>query len=158
MSDNNITFLSTIVQELHGAGIDIFVFGGWAEQLRRMRQPGSHTDIDLLIRAMNFNQLETFMSEKPLVSEIQEKQFSHKRAFEWNGVRIEFILVKPNAPDETIFFDGHIAIYWPADTFSELPVWDMPVASKAALNMYRRRHKQVEIARIEFYESYAKIG
>jgi hypothetical protein len=153
---NDLTLLSTIVDTLRAHSLDIWVFGGWAEQLKGLRQPGPHADTDLLIRATNFRQLEVVLADIPGVTEIPEKHFSHKRAFEWNGVRVEVFLVQPSSPDTTIMFDGRAAIHWPTDTFAESPVAALHVASKTALRMYRRNHDQVTRAHREFCNARAR--
>ena len=60
MTINNFELISTIVNCLRAGGMDIWVFGGWAEELQGMRPPGLHTDVDLLLRAPDFGLLDAF--------------------------------------------------------------------------------------------------
>src|SRR4051794_20282946 len=101
---NDLTLVSKLVDILRSSGMDVWVFGGWAEELREMRQPGTHTDIDLLLRAADFRALEAHLANHSGVEEIPEKRFSHKRAFLWNSVLVELFLVQPAAYDLTVMF------------------------------------------------------
>ena len=42
------------------------------------------------------------------IAEIPKKRFSHKRAYVWNGVRVEIFLAQPGPPDTTVMFDGPV--------------------------------------------------
>lgn len=110
-----------------------------------MRDPTPHADIDLLLRSANFGQLESILSDLPTAIEIAEKRFSHKRAFEWMGVRVEVLLVTVPSM-ETHVFDGRYIVRWPNDTFADAPVGSLPVASRAALGQYRANHRRVRCA------------
>jgi hypothetical protein len=141
MSNNDLELVSAIVQSLRAGGMDIWVFGGWAEELQGMRTPGPHSDIDLLLRATSFGSLDSFMPRISGMTEIPQKRFSHKRAFVWQGVRVEVFLVQPCPHELTVMFDGRAIVEWPADTFAGAFVEGLPVASKSALKMYRRDHE-----------------
>jgi hypothetical protein len=158
MSANDFELVSAIVRSLRAGGMDVWVFGGWAEELQRMRPPGPHTDVDLLLRAADFGPLDAFMPRVPRVTEIPQKRFSHKRAFVWQGVRVEVFLVQPAPHELTVLFDGRAMVQWPAGTFASGFVEGLPVASKSALKMYRRDHDQVVRAYAEFTESRARTG
>jgi hypothetical protein len=143
---NTRTHVLTVVSTLQKRDLSVWLFGGWAEELREMREPGPHSDIDLLLRAEDFDQLDSILAELPGVVEIPQKHFSHKRAVEWSGVRVEIFLVQPRATDVTVFFDGGVVFDWPADAFTDSSIGNLPVASLTALNKYRREHHHVERA------------
>ena len=158
MSTNDLKFVSAIVKSLRAGVLDVWVFGGWAEELQGMRPPGPHTDVDLLLRATDFGPLDAFMPRVAGVTEIPQKRFSHKRAFVWQDVRVEVLLVQPAPHALTVLFDGRATVQWPADTFAGGFVEGLPVASKSALKMYRHDHDQVARAYAEFMESRARAG
>jgi hypothetical protein len=121
----------------------MWVFGGWAEELQGMSSPRTHIDIDLLLRAPDFDQLDLFFKAKPEICEIKAKRFPHKRAVIWNGVMVEFMLVQQEYSSYyTNLFD--ITTYrWGCDTFSEESVsTDIPMklVSRDALDWYRRQY------------------
>jgi hypothetical protein len=158
MSTNDLELVSAIVRSLRAGGMDVWVFGGWAEEMRGMRPPGPHVDVDLLLRATDFSPLDTFMPGVSGVMEIPQKHFSHKRAFVWQGVRVEVFLVQPSPHELTTMFDGRVIVQWPADIFAGGFIEGLPVASKSALKMYRRDHDRVVCAYTEFMESRERTG
>ena len=58
---NSVTLLVSVVATLRAAGLDVWVGGGWGEELRQMLEPRTHKDIDLLLRADNFDEWEAFL-------------------------------------------------------------------------------------------------
>jgi hypothetical protein len=83
------------------------------------------------------------------LSEITTKRFSHKRAFLYEQVMIEMLLLEPQKGRyETSFFDGRYHFIWPDDTLSFLQrkQYPLPVASPQALSLYRREHQHIEAA------------
>ena len=115
-----------------------------------MRAPGEHQDIDLLLRAASFDGLERFLLGERLAFEIPDKRFSHKRAFAWRGTRVELLLVRSTPHLLTDVFDGRVVVEWPADAFAEGHVAGLPVASTAALALYRKDHDKVSRAYAAF--------
>jgi hypothetical protein len=156
--ENDLTLAREVVDSLRLAGLDIWLFGGWAEELRGMRASGPHADIDLLLRAATFDELEAFLSSQRHLIEIPEKRFSHKRAFLWRGVRVEVFLVQPHPLHQTVMFDGRVLIHWPNDTFAEGCAAGVPIASKAALALYRRDHRRVRHAYAAFRAARTSAG
>lgn len=150
---NDRKFLSALIRRLGEAGHDVYVFGGWAEELRGLRSTSNHSDIDLLLLAKGFGQLESFMNGSQKARPIPEKRFPHKRAWEYDGVRVEFLLVLPGTVNVTVMFHGEPVILWPAGTLSGLPVEGMPVAGSEALQMYREFREAIETARRTYLES-----
>jgi hypothetical protein len=135
---------------LEQAGIDVWVFGGWAEELWQLAPPRPHNDIDLLYPAPDFGALDLWIAGTPGITEIRAKRFSHKRAVVYRDVMIEWILVEQDESGSlTRFFDGAHTIRWPDDTFArrlQAGGQSLRVASPAALQHYRREHPAVDAA------------
>lgn len=155
---NNLSLVTSLVDMLSREGLDIWVFGGWGEELRGMRPPGPHSDIDLLLHAPNFDALEDALARSCHSMPIPEKRFSHKRGFEWMGVRVEVFLARPGAVATSNVFDGRHVIRWPSDTFEGEVVQDLQVVSATALAEYRRDHRHVAQAYASFCESRDFVG
>ena len=83
------------------ASLPLWVFGGWAEELRQIVPGRIHNDIDFLYPATTFEHLDRFMAQANDFQEITDKRFSHKRAMLYQDVMIEFVLVQGN--DESYF-------------------------------------------------------
>ena len=151
MNTNSVHFLCSTLDRFQHAGIALWTFGGWAEELWQRIPARTHNDIDFLYPAASFELLDNIIAtESFLFSKIPEKHFSHKRAILSGGVMLEFLLVQTSAPTfVTSFFDGHYRLQWPADTFDHsLAVGQkrVAVASRAALMHYRRNHMAIEQA------------
>ena len=149
MAENSLSLLTDLVGALTKAGIRTWLFGGWAEELFGVRPPGPHRDIDLLYPAEDFRPLDKFLRARGDVEEVRAKRFSHKRAFQWQGVLVEVLLVRrEGAGLVTSFFDAY-QFLWPPDALSgivRLPSGECGAASPAALRLYRERHREVEQA------------
>jgi len=151
---NDLHLVREVLGVLREAGLHVWLFGGWAEELRGMRAPSAHTDIDILLRGAAFELLDAFLAERSEAVEIREKRFSHKRAFVWHDVRVEIVLVRPGSPGTSDIFDGRVVIEWPPDTFAEPSVAGMPACSRGALALYRDRHDLVVTA----YAAHRALG
>jgi len=143
--ENTIGFLLSVLDDL--VSLPVVVFGGWAEEILGLIPPKTHSDVDLLLAARDFAALEGLLAPDDRYAVIPQKRFSHKRAFERNGVRIEVFLVDPDALC-TNFFDS-VIFEWPSDTFAHR--WRfggrlVPVASPAALKLYREEHPRIRKA------------
>ncbi len=152
---NSLTLVLALMQRLSLAQIDTWLAGGWAEELRGLCPPRPHRDIDLLYPAANFYHLDHWLASTKECSVIAAKSFSHKRAFLYEQVMIEMLLLEPQGEYSlTSFFDGRYDFIWPADTLSFLKTSGkntLPVASPQALSRYRSEHRHVEAA----YRAYA---
>jgi hypothetical protein len=140
--ENNKEFLFAVLDDLQA--LPIAVFGGWAEEILGLAQARPHSDVDLLLACEDFTALEAMLNTDERYTGIPEKRFSHKRAYEKNGIRIEVILVNPNTL-RTTFFD-HLTFTWPADALlhrSQFGGRLIPVASRAALELYRKEHARI---------------
>ena len=140
--------LMSVIAKLRGAGLDVWVAGGWGEEMRGMREPGAHKDIDLVLRAPNFNALDDFVREHPEVRSVEAKRFSHKRAILWDGVLVEVVQADGVQCTITSFFNGRFVFHWPDDTFDDVSTDDsLPVISSSGLAAYRGQHAAIERAR-----------
>ena len=149
MGENTFELLAEVTKALENAQIKTWLFGGWAEELMGLCPPRQHRDIDLLYPAQSFMRLEEFVRTQSGVEEVEAKRFTHKRAFEWQGVLVEVFLVCANAETLVTNFFGKYSFVWPQDTFShttKLPRGEWSCASTAALRLYRARHDEVEQA------------
>lgn len=140
--ENTIGFLFAVMDDL--VSLPVVVFGGWAEEILGLIPPKPHSDVDLLLAARDFAALEGVLAPDDRYAVIPQKRLSHKRAYERNGVRIEVFLVDPDTLCTT-FFD-RIIFEWPSDTFAHLSRLGgrlVPVASPAALKLYREEHPRI---------------
>lgn len=145
---NSLSLLVSVVTTLRRAGLDTWVCGGWAEELRHKRKPGSHKDIDLVLRAPSFGELDDYLRERMDLAPVDAKKLPHKRAVVWEGVLVELVHVDLSTPSRTSFFDGRFVLEWPEDTFTEeLAGCPVPVVSSLALDVYRKHHALIVNAR-----------
>ena len=148
--ENDRKFVESVWSTLRDHGVQTWVMGGWAEELWGHCDPRQHGDLDLLFPSETFESVDTFLRIIPAVNEIVQKRFSHKRAFEFHGVRVEVIIALPDGDGyQTSFFGGSSAIDWPLDTFlfSKSPSsTEIGVISPAALVAYRNNRKMIAAA------------
>ena len=140
--------LSGALSRLGSAVTSCILFGGWAEELQDLRPPEPHGDVDLLLPAPDFVQLEQAMAGRTGFREIRAKRFAHKRAYSAaDGLMIEFVLVTPEHAGPVTRFWGDIPFRWLeplTDCSVRLADGDLAVASCANLIRYRRRHRSFE--------------
>lgn len=142
---NNLDFLKETYDMLAKAQIDVWIFGGWAEELHALIEPRAHDDIDLLYPSEDFSNVDIFLKKNNFKV---VKEFPHKRAFIYKGVMVELFLV---TNDITDFFSSY-KHPWPTQTFTEKPIKEVRVCSVESLKDYREKHYLVE----EAYHSYLK--
>src|SRR5262245_65275629 len=121
---NDLAYVRRVLGLLAAADLDVWVFGGWGEELHGVIAPRPHKDIDLLYPAPDFGPADRFLAGGT-VDEIAAKRFPHKRAFELDGVMTELFLVQRDAAGYYTSFWGQHRYDWPADVFGEaegLPV------------------------------------
>jgi hypothetical protein len=127
-----------LISGLRSRSISVWVFGGWAEQLRGLRAPGVHCDIDLLYPGHDWGDIDALIATES-VREVAAKRSSHKRAIIWREVMVELFLVRcDDRGPHTIFWD-RVRHDWPTDVFGF--VASVPVASIEALRSYRSNHE-----------------
>jgi hypothetical protein len=79
---------------LDDALVDVWLFGGWAEELQGLVPARAHRDVDLLHPAEDFTRVDALLRAEPALVEIVAKRFAHKRAFLLDGVMVELFLVR----------------------------------------------------------------
>lgn len=142
---NDRNFVARVTALLAEAGINTWIFGGWAEELRGLVPPRDHADLDLLCPADDFSTVDAFLATER-VSEILLKRFPHKRAFEFEGIRVELFLVQKDETGHYTNFWGSIRYDWPADIFDS-PVNGINVASSTSLIDFRKTYAQGRLER-----------
>jgi len=158
MSANTLPFVLATLKSFDIARLPVWLFGGWAEEAWGISAPHPHYDIDLLYVAPTFDALDQYIDQTSTFTEIRAKRFSHKRAVLHQGVMIEFILVEPQIEGyRSRFFIDLYELAWPHDLLDyQLPIQTtfVPVASKAALDVYRHNHSHIEAA----YQTYCQFS
>lgn len=137
---NNLEFLTSIIDFLEKNKVETWIFGGWAKELLGIISPRSHKDIDLIYLGKNLNNVDQLLVKYEDLQEIQPKHKMYKRAFVKNRVMIEIFLVKK---DNHGYFSpellGKEKYYWPNNIFEnliEIDNTEYKVASIEALNQY----------------------
>jgi hypothetical protein len=138
----DLSFLRSTLTLLRSAGLDVVVFGGWAEELCGLREPGAHSDVDLLYFGDGFDPLDRLLGTVPDLAGIREKRLPHKRAFVSQGVRVELFLVSRDEQGLFTPFWGTKRYRWPRDTRGGI-IDGLPVAAPSALIAYRSDYDQL---------------
>lgn len=121
---------------LRSHGIDTWLFGGWAAELRGLSEPQPHHDVDLLYLAENFDLVDELLGP----AEIDAKHLPHKRAFERDGVMVELFLVRFDGSHYTNFWNSY-RYEWAFDAFP-----DDRVVGVDALADFRRNYDRIRSA------------
>jgi hypothetical protein len=132
------TQLKEVVDQLVGAGFNVAVFGGWAEELLGLSAPRAHEDIDLLIVNPNLGDLDAFVSSK---AEVLAKRLSHKRAYITFGVLVELFLVMHDDGLWTTEFWDMTKHRWPEMAWEQRS--GLPVAPATVLASYRSSYQEI---------------
>ena len=132
---NDIGVVLRVVDTLEAARLRVWLFGGWAEELRGLRVPCEHEDVDLLYPGRDFARVDRFIgglrppgsTDKP-----------HRRTFELDGVPVDLLLVQK---DEEGWYTElpRRPHRWPPDVFAN--AGRLPVASATALEGYRHSRR-----------------
>jgi len=114
-----------VVDALEAARLRVWLFGGWAEELRGLRVPCEHDNISLLYPGRDFARVDRFIGDGV------EDERPHKRSFELDGVPVGLLLVQK---DEQGWYTElrRRQHRWPPDVFAT--AGRLPVASAAALD------------------------
>lgn len=123
---------------LRSHGVDTWLFGGWATELRGMTATRPHHDVDLLYPAENFDRVDELLRS---LDEITAKRFPHKRAFDRDGVMVELLLVQSaGSARYTCFWNSH-RYDWADDVFP-----DDHIVGANALADFRSNHDRIRAA------------
>jgi hypothetical protein len=129
---NDIGVVLRVVDTLEAARLRVWLFGGWAEELRGLRVPCEHEDVDLLYPGRDFTRVDKFIGD-----DVADER-AHKRSFELDGVPVELLLVQK---DEEGWYTElpRRRHRWPPDVFAS--AGRLPVASAGALEGYRHSRR-----------------
>jgi hypothetical protein len=130
-----------IQRDLERADVPAWIAGGWAEQLRELIPPRRHQDIDLLYPGTSFAAVDQRLPLRRF-EEIVAKRFAHKRAFMYDGIMVELLLLQKRGNTYVTDFWNRLPLTWPADVLDEHQ--GVRVASVAALHQYRSWHDQID--------------
>ena len=121
-----------VVDALEAARLRVWLFGGWAEELRGLRVPCEHEEVDLLYPGRDFARVDRFIGDGAVDAR------PHKRSFELDGVPVELLLVQK---DEEGWYTElpRRRHRWPPDVFAN--AGRLPVASATALESYRHSRR-----------------
>jgi hypothetical protein len=130
---NDVKFVERAVSLLSSKGVDTWVFGGWAEELRGLIKPREHADVDLLYPAGDWSVVDDLYLDW-----VESKRFPWKRAFILEGIMVELFLAR--------YDEGgwHTQLErrrhdWPENVFSARG--RVPVVSTAALAGSRHSYR-----------------
>ncbi len=146
---NDRKYLREVLRILQDKKIEVWLFGGWAEELQGWSSPRTHADVDLLYPAPDFRRIDSFIQNNTDWHEIVLKRFPHKRAAMFQGIMIEFTLIRKDEKGSFTHFFGRLRFDWPKDTFRCTVSPDgitVNAASRAALQEYRRTHAAIQEA------------
>jgi hypothetical protein len=129
---NDIGVVLRVVDTLEAARLRVWLFGGWAEELRGLRVPYEHEEVDLLYPGRDFARVDRFIGD-----DVADER-NHKRSFELDGVPVELLLVQK---DEQGWYTElpRRRHRWPPDVFAN--AGRLPVASATALESYRHSRR-----------------
>ena len=129
---NDIAVVLRVVDTLEAARLRVWLFGGWAEELRGLRVPCEHEDVDLLYPGRDFARVDRFIGD-----DVADER-PHKRSFELDGVPVELLLVQK---DDAGWYTElpRRQHRWPPDVFAN--AGRLPVASPTALEGYRHSRR-----------------
>ena len=130
---NDLAFVERAVLLLESKGVDTWVFGGWAEELRGLIKPREHVDVDLLYPAEDWSIVDNLYLDW-----VEGKHFDWKRAFRLEGITVELFLVQYDARGWYTQLERR-RHNWPANVFSNKG--RLPVVSTAALAGYRHSYR-----------------
>ncbi len=151
--ENNIGFLITVYTLLHNAGIPVTIFGGWAEELQGVIAPRPHKDIDFLYEAESFAAVDAFLATYKEVEEIIPKHFPHKRAFMFQGVMVELLLVQKEEERFATTFWNKYKYEWPENYSTTITLPEgvvLSVATPAVLALYREKFSEIDNIRQQY--------
>jgi hypothetical protein len=126
---NDLAFVLRAVDLLSAHGVRTWVCGGWGEELRGLRPPGDHADLDLLYPAPGWARVDELELDW-----IEQERSPWRRAFALDGTTVELRLVERERGGWFTRSAG-LRHDWPADVFATSG--RIAVASTSALVGYR---------------------
>ena len=149
---NTLATVSDVMSRLADGGAECFLFGGWAEELLGLRPSGPHQDIDLVRCAQDFAALERVVAGRSdIFTEVAAKRFAHKRAFLFDDVLCEVMLVEDAERAPFTLFWGDTRFDWLAPLVRDHPVQvndrAVGVVSAENLRKYRQERSAIQPSR-----------
>jgi hypothetical protein len=136
---NDLPFVHRAVRALREGGVDVWVFGGWAEELLALAPPRAHADLDLLHPGPSFAAADALIAELHL-EEVAEMHLPHKRAFLFEGVTVELFLVRRDEGGYYTEFGGGQRYDWPDDVFAGDGI--IPLAGRRTVADFRENYPE----------------
>ena len=140
----------SVLARLEQNGISCLLFGGWAAEALGLVPPRTHRDIDLLLPAGSFSALDGLLAVPSVgFAEIPLKRFAHKRAFLFDGVMVEIILVQETGQGAVTNFWGDTLFAWklPLAERCHLSGHGLRAASRDNLHHFRKHHALTQPSR-----------
>lgn len=138
---NSRQTLAAAMGSLRRQGFACDVFGGWAEEILGLREPGPHGDIDLAFRGADLSVFDTIGYD---FTPVPAKRFAHKRAFLFRQVLCEIILVRDAGCHPVTHYWGDVPFFWRKPLLHPVPVGieseTATVISAENLHHHRLRH------------------
>ncbi len=130
----DLAFVLSAVDVLSSHGVRTWVCGGWGEELRGLRPPGEHADLDLLYPAPGWSRVDELELDW-----IEAKRLPWLRAFVLDDNVVELLLVERDRGGWYTRLGGRRHDF-PADVFSTNG--RIAVASAAALAGFRASYRR----------------
>jgi hypothetical protein len=145
--DNSREKVAAVMAKLRHAGVICDLFGGWAEEVLGLREPSTHSDIDMVHRSETFKEFDIRLQNVPEFEEVPLKRFRHKRAFRYYGTLCEITLVQERERPLT-FFWGDVPFLWDTPLLHgalvEVGREPISVVSASNLKRYRNLHTDTQ--------------
>jgi hypothetical protein len=131
---NDLPFVLRAVDLLKSHGVRTWLCGSWAEDLRGLRPPGRHGDLDLLYPARDWGRVDTLRLDW-----MDGRKLPWMRSFVLEGTMVELFLVERDARGWFTRL-GQRRHGWPDDVFATNG--RVGVASAAALAGFRTAYRR----------------
>lgn len=145
--ENTLEKVAAVTAKLRRSGVICDLFGGWAEEVLGLREPSTHSDIDMVYRSETFREFDAKLQDIPEFEEVPLKRFRHKRAFRYHGTLCEITLVQERERPLTLFW-GDVPFLWDAPLLHEalVEIGREPISIVSANNLkrYRNLHKDTQ--------------
>jgi hypothetical protein len=131
---NDLPFVLRAVDLLKSHGVRTWLCGSWAEDLRGLRPPGRHGDLDLLYPGRDWGRVDALRLDW-----MDGRTLTWMRAFVLEGTMVELVLVERDARGWFTQFERR-RHDWPDDVFATNG--RVGVASAAALAGFRSAYRR----------------
>ena len=160
VAENNQSFVVEVISIFLKHQVLLHVFGGWAEELTGIRPCSAHKDVDFICVDEGTRKIDSILSEISVFAEIEQKRFSHKRAFMYKGIMIEIFLARRYVSHCYIDLWGRYKICWLESRMSQLipdAYSTISVVSPDVLQLYRQHYSFVSHSRYKSAQTQKKL-